>query len=150
MVVLFRHWGCVMGLPSLFRGINLCWILMCCILGGGGVQWFLEPNGWVHWVESFEISSYWPWGFVTWVKRCSCKVYICHHKLFQRLTSFFTDSTKKGLVLQITAVNTTSLDQPLLPTTLSSLLDQFSKVFDIPSRLPLSEGMSIRLYSRKE
>ena len=40
-----------MGLPSLFRGINLCWILMCCILGGGGggggggVQWFLEPNG---------------------------------------------------------------------------------------------------------
>ena len=28
--------GCVMGLPFLFRGINLCWILMCCILGRRG------------------------------------------------------------------------------------------------------------------
>ena len=24
-----------MGLSSLVRGINLCWILMCCIWGGG-------------------------------------------------------------------------------------------------------------------
>ena len=42
-----------MGLPSLFRGINLCWILMCCILGGGGVcsgSWnpMAEYIGWNH------------------------------------------------------------------------------------------------------
>ena len=44
------------------------------------------------------------------------------------------------MVLQNTAINTTSPNQPLLPTTLSALLDQFSKVFDIPSRLPQIQG----------
>lgn len=50
---------------------------------------------------------------------------------------FFNSFAKKGLVLQIEAVNNPGLEQSTLPTTLSELLNQFSKVFEIPSGLPL-------------
>ena len=45
---------------------------------------------------------------------------------FSEVDKLFTNSAKKGLVLQITAVNITSPSQPLLPTALSALLDKFS------------------------
>lgn len=53
---------------------------------------------------------------------------------------FFNSSTKKGLVLQIEVVNNPGLEQSPLPTTLSELLNQFSKVFEIPSGLPPFRG----------
>lgn len=39
---------------------------------------------------------------------------------------FFSSSAKKGLVLQIEAINNPGLEQSTLPTALSELLDQFS------------------------
>ena len=45
---------------------------------------------------------------------------------FSEVDKLFTNSAKKGLVLQITAINITSPSQPLLPTALSALLDKFS------------------------
>ena len=61
--------------------------------------------------------------------------------VFSEPDRFFNDfATRKGLVLQILVVTPTSADEPLLPTALSNLLDQFSKVFDMPSGLPPFHG----------
>ena len=57
---------------------------------------------------------------------------------FSEADKLFSSSEKKGLVLQIAAINNVgSDDQPLLPAALSDLLDQFSKVFEVPIGLPL-------------
>ena len=56
---------------------------------------------------------------------------------FSKVDKLFSSSEKKGLVLYISDVNNVgSDDQPLLPAALSDLLDQFSKVFEVPIGLP--------------
>jgi len=48
----------------------------------------------------------------------------------------FGNFVKKGLVLHIEVVSTLSPSQPSLTVALLDLLDQFSKVFEVPSHLP--------------
>ena len=55
---------------------------------------------------------------------------------FQDADRFFTGSARKGLVLQITDVKPATAVQSQLPATLSDLLDEYSKVFEMPSSLP--------------
>ena len=56
---------------------------------------------------------------------------------FSKADKLFSSSKKKGLVLHISAVNNAGFDdQPSLPAALSNLLDQFSKVFEVPTSLP--------------
>nr|XP_023922229.1 uncharacterized protein LOC112033677 [Quercus suber] len=52
----------------------------------------------------------------------------------------FSESTRKGLVLQITAINPFSSVQPHLSLVLANLLGEFSKVFAVPTGLPPMRG----------
>ena len=61
----------------------------------------------------------------------------------------FSGSTRKGLVLQITATNPVLFVQPHLPPMLANLLSEFSKVFAVPIGLPLIKGHE-HSFSHKE
>ena len=51
-------------------------------------------------------------------------------------SKLFSGSTKKGLVLQITAAAPIPSDQPHFPPVLADLLSEFFKVFAVPTSLP--------------
>ena len=53
---------------------------------------------------------------------------------------FLSGSTRKGLVLQLSPPNSTTAIQPQIPSALSNLLNDFSKVFEVPSGLPPIKG----------
>ena len=59
---------------------------------------------------------------------------------FQEADRFFTGSARKGLVLQITDVKPAAAVHSQLPAALSDLLDEYSKVFEMPSGLPPVRG----------
>ena len=53
---------------------------------------------------------------------------------------FLNDSARKGLVLQLSPANSATAIQPQIPSALSDLLNEFSKVFEVPSSLPPIRG----------
>ena len=53
---------------------------------------------------------------------------------------FLSGATRKGLVLQLSPPNSTTAIQPQIPSALSNLLNDFSKVFEVPSGLPTIKG----------
>ena len=53
---------------------------------------------------------------------------------------FFNASASKGLALQIIDVKPVDAAESQLPTALSNLLDEYSKVFEMPSSLPPFHG----------
>lgn len=55
---------------------------------------------------------------------------------FQKADRFFNNSARKGLVLQITNFKPVVVDLSQLPTAFSNLLDEYSKVFEMPFGLP--------------
>ncbi|XP_030964149.1 uncharacterized protein LOC115985337 [Quercus lobata] len=55
-------------------------------------------------------------------------------------SKLFSGSTKKGLVLQITAAAPIPSDQPHFPPVLADLLSEFFKVFAVPTSLPPIRG----------
>ena len=59
---------------------------------------------------------------------------------FQEADRFFNASARKGPALQITDVKLVDAAESQLPIALSDLLDEYSKVFGMPSSLPPFRG----------
>ena len=57
----------------------------------------------------------------------------------QNEVQFFKESTRKGLILQITADSTVE-KQPALPAEITALLQEFKGVFSTPGDLPPIRG----------
>ena len=65
---------------------------------------------------------------------------------FSEVVNLFSNGEKKGLVLHISAITNSGPDvQPLLPVALLDLLAQFSKVFEVPTRLTPIRGHDHRI-----
>ena len=62
---------------------------------------------------------------------------------------FLSDSARKGLVLQLSPANSATAIQPQIPSALSDLLNEFSKVFEVPSNLPPIRGHEHSITLRK-
>ena len=62
---------------------------------------------------------------------------------------FLNDSARKGLVLQLSPANSATAVQPQIQSALFDLLNEFSKVFEVPSSLPPIRGHEHSITLRK-
>ena len=102
-------------------------------------MWFLVLNGYVLLDQLNGISRSWSWSLVLGVRKFCLQDYNHPVSLFKKLTNFFKLVIKKGLLLQIISCPT--------PSTLvqqhgaiTKLLNEFNKVFEVPTALPHLRG----------
>ena len=136
MAQLLRLWEAVTGLISLCKDIGLDFNVLhlgdCEVILG--TQW-LSTLGVISW--DFQLLTM---EFLHLGKRMFLKGLQPASSTISDASKLFSGSIRKGLVLQITTAAPMSFNQPHFPPMLTNLLNEFSKVFAVPTGLPPIRG----------